>query len=88
MGIFEDTADFFSIVEINCTDDPVINKIFHVPVDKSNDFGCLFLVHVLNHILFFYYRVLIVIVEDVEVSRLIDSTATVVEKSLKLCIPR
>lgn len=79
MGIFEDTADFFTIVKIDCIYNPIINEILHVPVDKSKDFVGLFLVHVLNHILFFNYRVLIVIVEDVEVSRLIDSTATVVE---------
>ena len=79
MGVFEDVGDFLTIVEINCIYNPVINEILHVPVDKSNDFVGLFLVHVLNHILFFYYRVLIVVVEDVKMGCLIDSAATVVE---------
>lgn len=79
MGVFEDVGDFLTIVEINCIYNPVINEILHVPVDKSNNFVGLFLVHVLNHILFFYYRVLIVVVEDVKMGCLIDSAATVVE---------
>ncbi len=66
--VFENVRNPFSVLEINCLDGSIHDNVFHVPVNKRNDFVGFILIRVIKFIISFNNGVLVVIVKNEEMS--------------------
>ena len=88
VGVFKNVRDSLSVLEIHSLDGSIDDNVLHVPVDEANNWNWLILIRVVLFVRPLDNRILVVIVQDEEVSGLLQGAIVIYEEPFKLGIPK